>query len=250
MLDVRPPGGRHPGGDDDHRERPGHPQREHDLHRRGRQLRPGRPAPAPRPRRPAQAPGVRLPARSTATQADHAERGRSGSRRSRSSPSWGPASRSPCATWRSAAPATSSAREQSGHIAAVGYELYCQLLENAVRQLKHQPPRDAARGERRSAVAGVPAARLRAGPEAADRGLPPAGAAARPEEARRLPPGAARPLRPARRSRPSGCCGTTEIRLSGVGGRSRASTATARTWSSRTATASGRTSWRSGAAAG
>ncbi len=29
--------------------------------------------------------------------------------------------------------------EQSGHIAAVGYEMYCQLLEEAVRQLKHQP---------------------------------------------------------------------------------------------------------------
>jgi transcription-repair coupling factor (superfamily II helicase) len=33
--------------------------------------------------------------------------------------------------------------EQSGHIAAIGYELYCQLLENAVRQLRHQPPRAA-----------------------------------------------------------------------------------------------------------
>ncbi len=32
--------------------------------------------------------------------------------------------------------------EQSGHIAAVGYELYCQLLENAVRRLKKQAPRD------------------------------------------------------------------------------------------------------------
>jgi transcription-repair coupling factor (superfamily II helicase) len=31
--------------------------------------------------------------------------------------------------------------QQSGHIAAVGYELYCQLLENAVRQLKNQPIR-------------------------------------------------------------------------------------------------------------
>jgi transcription-repair coupling factor (superfamily II helicase) len=29
--------------------------------------------------------------------------------------------------------------QQSGHIAAVGYELYCQLLENAVRQLKEMP---------------------------------------------------------------------------------------------------------------
>jgi len=29
--------------------------------------------------------------------------------------------------------------QQSGHIAAVGYEMYCQLLENAVRRLKNQP---------------------------------------------------------------------------------------------------------------
>ncbi len=29
--------------------------------------------------------------------------------------------------------------EQSGHISVVGYELYCQLLENAVRALKRQP---------------------------------------------------------------------------------------------------------------
>jgi transcription-repair coupling factor (superfamily II helicase) len=29
--------------------------------------------------------------------------------------------------------------EQSGHIAAVGYELYCQLLETAVRKLKKMP---------------------------------------------------------------------------------------------------------------
>ena len=31
--------------------------------------------------------------------------------------------------------------QQSGHIAAVGYELYCQLLETAVRELKQMPPR-------------------------------------------------------------------------------------------------------------
>jgi transcription-repair coupling factor (superfamily II helicase) len=30
--------------------------------------------------------------------------------------------------------------EQSGHIAAVGYELYCDLLEKTVRKLKHLPP--------------------------------------------------------------------------------------------------------------
>ena len=32
--------------------------------------------------------------------------------------------------------------EQSGHIASVGYELYCQLLENSVRQLKNEPLRE------------------------------------------------------------------------------------------------------------
>lgn len=31
--------------------------------------------------------------------------------------------------------------QQSGHIATVGYELYCSLLENAVRQMKELPPR-------------------------------------------------------------------------------------------------------------
>ena len=32
--------------------------------------------------------------------------------------------------------------EQSGHIASVGYELYCQLLENSVKQLKNEPLRE------------------------------------------------------------------------------------------------------------
>ncbi len=32
--------------------------------------------------------------------------------------------------------------QQSGHIAAVGYELYCTLLDRAVRQLKQLPPKD------------------------------------------------------------------------------------------------------------
>ena len=31
--------------------------------------------------------------------------------------------------------------QQSGHIAAVGYELYCELLEQTVRKNKHLPPR-------------------------------------------------------------------------------------------------------------
>jgi transcription-repair coupling factor (superfamily II helicase) len=31
--------------------------------------------------------------------------------------------------------------QQSGHIATVGYELYCQLLEDAVRQVRNLPPK-------------------------------------------------------------------------------------------------------------
>ena len=57
--------------------------------------------------------------------------------------------------------------QQSGHIAAVGYELYCQLLENAVRRSKNLPHKTPLEVTRRSALAGLFAARLRAGPEAA-----------------------------------------------------------------------------------
>ena len=32
--------------------------------------------------------------------------------------------------------------QQSGHIATIGYELYCELLEQAVRRLKKMPPRE------------------------------------------------------------------------------------------------------------
>ncbi|MCC7086132.1 MAG: transcription-repair coupling factor [Pirellulales bacterium] len=32
--------------------------------------------------------------------------------------------------------------QQSGHIAAIGYELYCELLEQAVRKMKQLPPKD------------------------------------------------------------------------------------------------------------
>jgi len=33
-------------------------------------------------------------------------------------------------------------KEQSGHIASVGYEMYCQLLDGAVRRLKNEPQAD------------------------------------------------------------------------------------------------------------
>ena len=58
---------------------------------------------------------------------------------SASTPSSGRASRSPCATSRSAAPATCSGTDQSGHIAAVGYDLYVQLVAEAVAEARGEP---------------------------------------------------------------------------------------------------------------
>lgn len=37
--------------------------------------------------------------------------------------------------------------QQSGHIAAIGYELYCELLEQVVRRLKKLPPKQVANAE-------------------------------------------------------------------------------------------------------
>ena len=60
--ELHPPAVRHPGRHDDHRERPGYPQRQHHLHQRGRQVRSGRPPSAPRPGRPVQASCLCVPA--------------------------------------------------------------------------------------------------------------------------------------------------------------------------------------------
>ena len=67
--------------------------------------------------------------------------------------------------------------QQSGHIATVGYELYCQLLENAVRELQEAAAEAIGRSQHRPAGRGLSAARLRARHAAEDRPLPPAGAA-------------------------------------------------------------------------
>ena len=47
----------------------------------------------------------------------------------------------PCATWKSAGAGNLLGTQQSGHIDLVGYELYCQLLEQAARRLKNLPPK-------------------------------------------------------------------------------------------------------------
>ena len=63
--------------------------------------------------------------------------------------------------------------QQSGHIAAVGYELYCQLLEKAVRRLKQLPPAAVDRCGHRLAGSGLSAGRIHAGHPSQDRPLSP-----------------------------------------------------------------------------
>ena len=81
-----------------------------------------------------------------------------------------PASR--CATSRSGAPATCSGRPV-GHIAAVGYDLYCQMVNEAVSELKGEEPRDAGRDKLDLPVDATSLRLHRGGP--APRGLPAAG---------------------------------------------------------------------------
>ena len=64
---------------------------------------------------------------------------------------------------------------QSGHIAAVGYDLYCQMVTEAVAELKGEPVRAAGRDQAGAAPRRQPAAGVRGQGGAATRGLPPPG---------------------------------------------------------------------------
>jgi transcription-repair coupling factor (superfamily II helicase) len=57
-------------------------------------------------------------------------------RRSRSSATWAPASRSPRSIWSCAAPGNLLGGEQHGHINSVGFDTYVRLLDETVRELK------------------------------------------------------------------------------------------------------------------
>ena len=99
--------------------------------------------------------------------------------------------------------------EQSGHMAAVGFDLYSRLLAEAVEEQKAKregraPIVEIAAGRRRPAGRRPPARRLRPrrGPEA--RALPAPGPGADGRRPRRLPPGGHRPLRADAASRSCG----------------------------------------------
>ena len=135
--------------------------------------------PAAGPGRPGRPAGLRLPllpARPVA----HRGGLRAAARPSARPPSWARASRSPCATSRSAAPATCSAPASRGHIAAVGYDLYCQMVTEAVAELKGEAVREPAEIKLDLPLdANLPPDYVRQGGAAA-RGLPAAGRGHRP----------------------------------------------------------------------
>ena len=130
---------RRPRVHDDHRERPRHPARQHDDRQPRRPLRPGAALPAARAHRPLAA---------SAPTATCSCRPRSALTRRRQAAPRGAAAlhragrRLPDrhrTISRSAARATCSARKQSGAIAAVGFETYAQMLEEAVAELRGEP---------------------------------------------------------------------------------------------------------------
>ena len=81
---------------------------------------------------------------------DRPGRPRSGSRRSRSSASSARASRSRMRDLEIRGAGNILGPEQAGHIAAVGYEMYCRLLEKAVKKAKKQPVSEPPGGPRRA----------------------------------------------------------------------------------------------------
>ena len=88
---------------------------------------------------------------------------------------------------------------QSGHIAAVGYDLYCQMVTEAVAELKGEEVREPAEIKLELPARRQPADRLRGQGGAAARGLP--------------PPGRGRPPRPrSTTSAPSGRTATARSR--------------------------------------
>ena len=141
MLDFIGAQVRRPAGDDDRRERPRHPERQHDHHQPRRSLRPVAALPAARPRRPIGSAGLRLPA-------DSARGHRC--RRSRSKrlaaikefSDLGSGFRVAALDLEIRGAGNLLGGEQSGHIEAVGFEMYMKLLEETVRELKGEELED------------------------------------------------------------------------------------------------------------
>ena len=126
---------RRPAVDDDRRERPRHSQRQHDHHQPRGPLRAVAALPASRARRPFRSPGLRVPARF---------RRRSRCRRWREKrlaaikefSDLGSGFRVAALDLEIRGAGNLLGGQQSGHIDAVGFDMYMKLLEEAVRELK------------------------------------------------------------------------------------------------------------------
>ena len=190
---------RRPRVHDDHRVRARHPERQHDHHRPRRHARPGPALPAPRAGRPVVAAGLRLPALPP-PRAAVATRRASACRRSSTPRSSAPGFQIALSDLEIRGAGNILGGEQSGHMAAVGFDLYSRLLAEAVEDAQGAmrgpgADRRGAAGRRRPAGRGAPARRLRPrrGPEA--RALPAPRPGAHDRRPGRVPPGGHRPLR-------------------------------------------------------
>ena len=117
--------------------------------------------------------------------------------------------------------------EQSGHMAAVGFDLYSRLLAEAVEEAKarrefREPVQRGAAGGRGPAGRRAPPRRLRPGRRPEAGAVPAARAGPLDRRPGRVPPGGHRPLRPDAANR---CCGWSRSRSCGCRRRRRASRA-------------------------
>ena len=101
---------------------------------------------------------------------------------------------------------------QSGHIAAVGYDLYCQMVTEAVAEMKGEPVRPPAEIKLDVPTDAYLPTRLRGQGGAAPRGLPPARRGHHAGRGRRHPRRVGGPLRPAARRRPRRCSTSARLR--------------------------------------
>ena len=133
---------RHPRRHHDHRERPRHPTLQHDPHQPRRPPRPFRALPAPRPRRPLQPPRLCLFADPKEVELTPIARRRLAALKEFSDLGAGFKIAALDLELRGAGNLLGG--EQSGHIEAIGFELYTQMLERAVREMKGEAAPDEA----------------------------------------------------------------------------------------------------------
>ena len=134
--------------DHDHRVGPRHPAGQHAHRRARRHARPGPALPDPRPRRPLRrAPPT--PTCSTPTGASSPRRRGTGLATLADYTELGSGYRIAMRDLELRGAGNLLGDEQSGHVAAVGFELYCELLAEAVAELQGAPPAVAAAGARR-----------------------------------------------------------------------------------------------------